>query len=119
MYHGPTLNGTPSGSGGFCAYQDGSEYSGEFKSGRRNGVGRYVAPNHDVFEGKWVGDQRWKGKWQSSKGNEFYDGYWSGDRPHGAGSRLYADGTLIECEWADGRRVGIDLQATADLKQWA
>jgi hypothetical protein len=119
VYHGPTLDGVPSGSEGLCAYQDGSEYRGQWKSGKRNGVGQYVAPNNDVFDGKWVGDQKWKGRWTSAKGNEFYDGFWLDGKPHGLGSRLYADGSKVECQWVHGRRVGAgQSHQSQDMKQW-
>jgi hypothetical protein len=120
VYQGPTLDGIPSGADGFCAYQDGSEYLGEWKSGKRNGQGRYTHNNNDEYAGKWVGDQRWKGRWTSAQGNEYYDGYWQNNRPHGAGLRLYANGDQFDGEWAAGKRVGvsIQMQATADIKQW-
>lgn len=118
VYQGPTLDGIPSGVDGFCAYQDGSEYMGEWKSGKRNGAGRFTHKNNDEFEGKWVGDQRWKGRWTSAQGNEYYDGYWQNNRPHGSGLRLYAQGEIVTGEWACGKRVGISMQATADVKQW-
>jgi hypothetical protein len=121
VYQGPTLDGTPCGPSGTCIYQDGSEYCGDWKSGKRNGMGRFIAANNDVFEGKWVGDQRWKGRWTSAKGNEFYDGYWADDLPHGQGARLYADSTYVDAMWDRGRRISEDkgfLQKTADMVQW-
>ena len=121
VYQGPTLDGIPCGPNGICMYQDGSEYCGDWKSGKRNGMGKFVAPNNDVFEGKWVGDQRWKGRWTSAKGNEFYDGFWADNLPHGQGSRLYADATYVDAMWDRGRRISDDkgfLQKTADVAQW-
>lgn len=120
VYAGPTLDGIPSGPGGFCAFSDGSEYEGDWKSGMPNGMGRYVASNQDSFEGKWVGGRRWKGRWNSNNGIEFYDGYWDDGKPHGYGIRGYAKaGEIWEGQWKHGLRLDTnDLRNTADLREW-
>lgn len=117
-YSGPTFRGTPSGANGLCAYPDGSEYRGEWKSGRKNGMGRFVAANNDVLEGKFVGGLLWSGRWLSHNGNESYEGYWENNRPHGFGIRQYANGEVYEGEWSVGKRLDTGVQRTADVKEW-
>jgi hypothetical protein len=43
---------------GHCHYQDGSIYSGEWKSGAATGQGKLVASDGRVLhDGKWMNDQ--------------------------------------------------------------
>jgi hypothetical protein len=41
LYTGPVLDGVPSGEIGTAVYRDGSEYTGAWRSGKRNGLGEW------------------------------------------------------------------------------
>ena len=42
------------GKGLLKSYHDGSEYSGDFKKGKREGYGIYIYPGGDRYEGEWL-----------------------------------------------------------------
>ena len=105
-YTGPIDEGIPSGEEGVCKYGDGSEYSGEWKSGRRNGTGVLVFRNSDLFEGKWVGDVRsGQGKFTSVLLSD-YDGVWEDNVPHGLGRQEMKDGSVYVGYFVEGKREG-------------
>ena len=108
-YTGPLLGGLPSGSDGLCVYEDSSEYQGEWKSGRRNGMGVYRYANLDEYFGKWVGDKRCgNGRWVSTVANEreiAYDGQWEDNVPHGEGMMQYQDKSVYVGNFKAGKRV--------------
>ena len=96
------------GENGVCVYEDGSQYSGYWKSGKRNGLGSYIFANKDEYHGKWVGDKRcgW-GKLQTiEKYNNSYEGIWYNNVPHGEGIMHYTDNTYYSGEFKNGKRHG-------------
>lgn len=106
VFTGPTDAGIPFGEEGTCSYIDGSEYVGQWKSGKRNGNGVFVFPNLDKFNGKWVGDKRCgQGKLVSVLMAD-YEGIWEDDKPHGLGTMASKDGTIYTGDFVAGRREG-------------
>jgi len=87
IYEGNTKNGIPWGTGGYCAYKDGSEYLGEWKQGKKNGVGVYIYTNLDKYEGKFVGNRRCGAGKLMCKNGDVHDGLWDHDKPNGYGRR--------------------------------
>eukprot|EP01034_Spumella_vulgaris_P023608 gene23608-29844_t len=106
LYTGPVLNGVPSGEVGTAVYRDGSEYTGAWRSGKRNGLGSYIFPNLDEFVGKWVGDKRCGQGVLRSNLNPRYEGNWSDNLPHGTGTLLFRDGRVFTGEFVGGKRNG-------------
>jgi hypothetical protein len=106
LYTGPVIDGIPSGEVGSAVYQDGSEYTGAWRSGRRNGLGSYIFPNQDEFVGKWVGDKRCGQGVLRSNLNPGYEGNWSDNLPHGTGTLLFRDGRVFTGEFVGGKRNG-------------
>ena len=109
-YTGPLINGLPSGPLGVCDYEDNSQYSGEWKVGKKNGLGSYMYANDDKYHGKWVGDKRcgW-GKLEASMNdsiNNSYEGIWYNNVPHGEGVMHYKNGTSYIGEFKNGRKHG-------------
>lgn len=106
LYTGPIEDGLPSGEEGICKYQDGSEYRGSWRSGRRNGLGTFIFPNLDEYVGKWVGDRRCGfGRLTSLLGNT-YEGNWDNNLQHGEGILHLKDGYRYVGSFVRGKRHG-------------
>lgn len=114
LYTGPVVDGQPSGESGECRYEDGSEYRGAWRSGRRNGTGVYIFPNQDEYTGKWVGDKRCGFGTLKSSINPCYEGLWEDNLPHGTGMLLLRDGKAFHGEFVRGRRNGQGKLCYAD-----
>lgn len=97
---------------GECKFFDASTYVGSWRSGRRNGMGKWKGSAMDEYEGKWVANKRCgHGVWKSSR-RESYDGLWEDDKPHGFGIRTFADGSTYAGEFVRGLRKdgeGVDF----------
>ena len=102
IYEGMTVNGAPSGKGGYCAYTDGSEYLGEWKHGRCNGFGKQILPNMDIFEGKFIGNVRNGYGTLVAKSGAKYEGLWENGKENGEGKRMSPSGEWIEGIFVDG-----------------
>ena len=96
VYEGITKDGIPWGTGGYCSYFDGSEYLGEWKRGKRNGVGTMIMPNMDTYEGKFIGNKRVGHGKLTTKAGDVLDGLWDKNVPHGHVQKTLANGTIIE-----------------------
>lgn len=88
-------------------YGDGSQYTGQWRGGKRNGFGVYTSARGEIYEGKWVNDQRCgRGVWSSQLTNEKYEGNWERHLPNGVGRRVYGDRNVYTGEFVDGLRQG-------------
>jgi len=81
------------------------EYEGNFADGLRQGTGRLVYPNGDIYKGAFVKGQRHGSGLMLFKDGRFYKGQWANDRIRGKG--LYkvsgdADSLIIEGMFEDG-----------------
>ena len=113
VFEGNVLDGVPHCLDGICDYVDGSSYQGEWRSGRRNGHGRWVSAKLEEYSGKWVGDKRnGRGKW-ASPGGEWFDGVWDNDVPK-IGERRYNDGSTYRGNFKNGKRHGQGEMQNAD-----
>ena len=113
VFEGTVLGGVPHCIDGTCDYVDGSSYQGEWRSGRRNGHGRWVSAKLEEYSGKWVGDKRnGRGKW-TSPGGEWFDGVWDNDIPK-IGERRYNDGSTYRGNFKNGERHGQGEMNNAD-----
>ena len=83
-------------------------YEGEYKRDIKNGKGRYVAPNGDVFVGDFVDGQKCgKGEYIYATGGR-YVGSWLDGKRHGKGVFIFADGEEENVEFVHGKRVERD-----------
>lgn len=114
LYTGPVVDGAPSGESGECRYEDGSQYNGAWRGGRRNGAGTYIFPNLDEYSGKWVGDKRCGFGTLKSSINPCYEGLWEDNLPHGTGMLLLRDGKAFHGDFVRGRRNGQGKLCYAD-----
>lgn len=114
VYAGPLLDGVPSGTEGTCKYEDGSEYSGAWRAGKRNGTGTYLYANMDEYYGKWVGDKRCGHGRLESALHCSYEGSWDNNLPHGSGVLFFKDGTCYIGDLVKGKRHGMGKVVYAD-----
>lgn len=103
----------------------GKTYSGQFSHGAREGIGRMVYANHDVYQGTWQNNYRtgngicwfadgsvfhglWKfdkmirGVFRKSNG-ELYDGELKDGKYHGYGKLFWPNGFWFEGIFADNK----------------
>ena len=115
-YHGPVI----------CNYADGAEYQGEWKDGKRHGIGTYISPTGTRYEGEWEndgasghgvchyadgmkydgqfenGERHGKGVLISPEGDR-YEGQFKYDLVNGEGIYIWGDGVRSEGEFRDGK----------------
>ena len=104
-YRGMFKDGRPCGSG-VMKYNfsipgpNGSDheeatYEGQFKAGKREGLGTMTWADHSVFVGVWKNDMRHKGEIKFSNGN-CYRGEFQNDQLHGNGKLLMSSGVIYD-----------------------
>ena len=83
----------------------GGKYEGQWESDKKHGVGMYMNCDY-VYDGEWKEDQRW-GLGKEIAGTSRYSGGFSGNKYHGQGTYIDAEGSIYEGDWVDGQRHGI------------
>jgi len=78
-------------------------FDGEYKEGKRQGIGRYVIPDSgDVYEGGWQGGRmHGRGVYHFSNGDKLV-GMWKEGRYDGAAMIHYSDGSVSRRVYKDG-----------------
>mmetsp|Transcript_32327 Transcript_32327/g.59780 ORF Transcript_32327/g.59780 Transcript_32327/m.59780 type:complete len:264 (+) Transcript_32327:189-980(+) len=105
VYEGQFKDGKRHGIG-TLKWADGDEYEGEWKAGKPHGRGTMKYANGDVYKGQFEKDKRHgRGTYKWAEG-DVYIGKWKDDKRHGLGTRRYAKGDLYYGEWNDGKRHG-------------
>ena len=75
---------------------DWSEYLGEWKRGKRNGIGTHISANLDTYEGKFVGNLRVGRGTLRTKAGDVTEGLWDKDVPHGLAKKTLASGITVK-----------------------
>ncbi|KAG9393529.1 MORN repeat [Carpediemonas membranifera] len=99
---------------------NGKQYKGEWKDGKKHGVGIQIYKNGDKYEGEWADNKpsghgiysKPAGPPVAGKKRQYrviYDGDWQNGRRHGFGTLNYPDGSCYQGEWADGQREGYGI----------
>ncbi len=107
-YRGGCRNGLAHGKGSATGK---AFYEGNFRAGLKEGTGRWILPNGDLYTGEFKLDlPHGKGyyEWRSDslqRGNR-YLGEFSFGKKQGYGVLLTADGDRYEGRWQDDARVG-------------
>lgn len=92
---------TITGAGGLIVYE------GEFKDGKRNGLGRQVFESGETYEGGWKGGRLHdRGIYYFSNGNKLL-GMWKEGLYDGVGIFHYKDGSVSRREYKDGRLMSV------------
>ena len=84
---------------------------GCIKGNCEDGYGTYIYPNGDIYQGKWLNNQRHGEGTMTYEGNtslrgDMYDGEWSQNLRHGWGIYSWSDGNVYEGNWEDNNRHG-------------
>jgi hypothetical protein len=105
-------NGEPEGTGTMT--YDNGKYTGEWKSGKRNGKGTYTFASGNIYDGDWFNDKRHGlGKVTYADG-DFYEGEFKYDLlEEGEGIMHYSDRTKYEGKWKYGKKEGIGIMTTS------
>jgi len=81
-------------------------YEGEFKNGKRDGLGLMRYNNGRYYEGGWANDLRdGKGYERYSNGNS-YEGDFVKGKAHGKGIYRWSNGEIYDGEWQNGLKHG-------------
>ncbi len=103
-YNGLIFNNVPNGKGKMT-YNNGN-YFGEWKDGKKNGIGQYTWKEGDVYEGEWKDNKRsGKGKYIWKNGG-VYEGDFLDGKLDGKGVRVFSDGIIYDGEWKDSKKSG-------------
>ena len=102
IYSGEWKDGKREGLG--TEYSQGyAVYTGEWKNGKRNGSGKEMDENGNVvFVGEWK-DGKGKGKEMDGNGNVIYEGEWSDGKRNGKGEEKMEKGMIRLGHWRDGK----------------
>lgn len=81
-------------------------YDGDFRLGKKHGMGTMVYPDGSKYNGSWIDDKRHgNGSYQYSNG-DIYNGAWADDKKNGDGSYFYeANKSQLIGEWKDNKYV--------------
>lgn len=112
---------------GMCAWSDGGEYCGQWRSNQITGCGIYAcSERRRRYKGQWLDSQKhgigfyewpdgrvYQGQYWQDQASGFgafawpdgqrYEGYWQIGKQHGAGHYTDADGYTRHLTWVEGR----------------
>eukprot|EP00434_Breviolum_minutum_P028025 symbB.v1.2.024793.t1/scaffold2372.1/size80857/3 len=91
---------------GYMTWEDGSQYSSDWKKGKMHGNGTYTYADGEIYQGGWKNGLR-DGQGNSTHANgEKYQGGWKSDFMDGQGTYTYADGAQYQGDWKEGVKDG-------------
>ncbi|CAI2364639.1 unnamed protein product [Moneuplotes crassus] len=77
------------------------EYEGKWVRDKRDGSGRMIYANGEIFEGIWKNDKRFKGELTESNG-QTYVGRFYNNKYHGKGTLTLNNGTILAGNFENG-----------------
>lgn len=84
VYEGDFQNDLMHGKGVLTSVVEGSEFSGDFTMGKRDGYGIYKYANKDLYVGEWLNNQmHGKGKYTWAVDGRTTVGKWQFGKKHG------------------------------------
>lgn len=99
--------------------EKGNKYVGEWKSGKRNGIGKLTCVNGDYFEGRWRNDEFFSGKGRKTDENgNVYEGDWEYGEFNGQGTKTNANGNMYRGTWRNGVFLSGQVQLTSEEPQY-
>lgn len=83
-----------------------SVYDGDFRLGKKHGMGTMTYPDGGKYNGSWENDKKHgNGSYEYANG-DIYNGEWVEDKKNGAGSYYYASNkSQLVGEWKDNKYV--------------
>lgn len=113
VYQGQFEEGLFHGKGTYVSVK--LQYDGEWRRGRRSGLGKAKWPNGDQYEGGWQGGKRWgEGIYVWANGSR-YEGSWANGKADGFGTLFSTGKEPISGNWRNGcltigkKRLAIDV----------
>mmetsp|Transcript_256 Transcript_256/g.1101 ORF Transcript_256/g.1101 Transcript_256/m.1101 type:complete len:900 (-) Transcript_256:101-2800(-) len=95
------------GEGSYCNSRDRESYKGQFKKGRRHGMGHAVSKNGDTYDGQWIdGIISGEGTMQYVSSRSSFHGQLADGRPHGQGTLKVPEVETYEGSFCQGRKHG-------------
>ena len=88
-------------------FLDGLFFEGHFNQGKKSGQGRLISANGDLFQGEFKNDQsQGEGCLFTAASKTVYTGPFEQDLPHGRGKEEYDDGSVYIGEFVRGVMAG-------------
>jgi len=85
-------------------YDNGAQYVGHMKNGKRHGEGTYTWADGAKYVGAWKGGkQNGEGTYTYANGDKYVGAYKDGKK-NGEGTKTKADGTSWTGEWENGKK---------------
>ena len=111
FYEGTTdEHGRPHGTNGRKTFAAGDVYEGNYKHGKKHGLGKYVSSDGCVYSGEWLDDKKHgMGKMHFANGN-VYEGNFRDGRIEGQGTKTLVDGGAYKGDWKNGKPHGQGTQ---------
>jgi len=104
---GEWQHGKPHGFASIVTSKGGILYEGEFRAGKRHGLGRQLFESGDMYDGGWVdGRLHDRGVYYFTNGDKLY-GIWKQGQYDGAGVFHYADGSISRRVYKDGILISV------------
>ncbi|MBF0127177.1 MAG: hypothetical protein HQM02_08190 [Magnetococcales bacterium] len=98
---GECRNGT-----GTYRFDNGEEYTGEWRAGQRHGTGTYTFLNGEKYRGEWRNDRmEGKGVFTYQDGSR-YEGGWQNNQRHGEGVLVQVNGDRYIGSWRNDKKFG-------------
>ena len=122
VYTGQFVNGNREGKGKLV-FPNNNVYEGQFSRNRINGEGMMTYSNGDRYVGSWFTDQpNGKGKYYF-KSKERYEGDFKSGKFEGQGTMYYPDGAYYTGAWKNNRKNGsgklVDSEGKVTNGTWA
>ncbi len=107
-YEGEWKNGKRDGLGILC-WKDVSKFIGEFIEDKVLGFGKLIHEDGDVYTGYWNDFQAQGIGYYKTKKEASYEGYWKDDKQNGFGIEKWPRGSNYLGEYIDGNKEGFGI----------
>ena len=104
LYKGQFKDGKKNGVG-TASFTNGCKYEGHWENGRFHGHGLHLWSDGRRFEGNWVNGERCGQGVLTLPNGEKYDGLWLANKKHGTGWWRLSNGKVRQGEWKNDEFV--------------
>ena len=91
---------------GRLVYANGDVYEGDWVENKRNGLGKLLQASGYVYEGTWVDNKAHGFGCCTYVSGNTYEGNWASNRRHGAGKSVSVNGDVYIGNWSQDRKHG-------------
>jgi hypothetical protein len=136
-YDGEWQNDLPHGHGTEIFLENGAQYSGQFRLGKKHGFGKYTWADGSSYEGdfnnniiggkgryEWSDGRIFEGDWLGGSMHGYgiftwpdgrrYEGEYQNDSKHGNGTFYWQDGRKYEGQWSEGKQHGRGVYTSSE-----